>query len=668
MGRLSLRSSLRLLRTSLLVLCLLWAIGFVVLLIMASAFPRWETGSFFSSRFTDEPPVAEWLDLFIPSNPFRSLADNSIPAVVVFCLGLGIALMSLPNKRSLLEPLDVLADALAGLNKLVVRLTPIGMFAIVAHTAGTIDPVQFSLIQGYLLTYSVAALIVSVVILPATVSAITPLSYWQVLRASRDPLVAAFVIGNTFVVLPLVIDSIRRMETQQPKAREGDARQPEYLVPLAYPFPDVGRIVSIVFLPFAAWFFGTVIAPDHYPGLLGVGFLGAFGKPVITIPLLLNIAELPSDIFNLFLASGVVAGRFGDMMKAMHLMAFSMITISILKGSAKFLIWRLLSRWALALVLLFASAGLIRGYLTTEFQDIYSKEKLVTHRDMLFHETSSLANVQVAIQPASTPNPVPLREGISRIQRIQESGKLRIGFDPGKMPFAYYRAGSNVLIGFDIQMAYYLADDLQVDIEFVPIKRGELHRQLAEDHFDIAMSGIEGSVRRAALLPSIDSYMEVTLAFVVPDHEKANFRTFDQILNRPDLKLAVIKGSYFAEQAAKVLPPGAQVVELDSAAEYFHSRHSEVDGLVMSAEKGSAWTLRHPQFTVTNPLEGRVRVPLYYMTADDNEFETFLQNWLTLQRSNGTYQRLYDYWILGLDEASEAPRWCILHDVLGWGR
>ena len=196
-GRLSLRSSLRLLRTSLLVLCLLWGIDFVVLLIMASAFPRWETGSFFSSRFTDEPPVAEWLDLFIPSNPFRSLADNSIPAVVVFCLGLGIALMSLPNKRSLLEPLDVLADALAGLNKLVVRLTPIGMFAIVAHTAGTIDPVQFSLIQGYLLTYSVAALIVSVVILPATVSAITPLSYWQVLRASRDPLVAAFVIGNT---------------------------------------------------------------------------------------------------------------------------------------------------------------------------------------------------------------------------------------------------------------------------------------------------------------------------------------------------------------------------------------------------------------------------------------------------------------------------------------
>ena len=666
-GRLSLRSSLQLLRTSILVLCLMWGIGLGALVIMTLAFPVWDTGSFFSSHFTDEPPAPDWLELFIPSNPFRSLADNAIPAVVVFCIGLGIALMSLPHKNKLLEPLEVLADALAGLNKLVVNLTPIGMFAIVAHTAGTLDPMQFSLIQGYLLTYGVSALILSMVVLPAIVSAITPLGYWQVLRASRDPLVAAFVIGNTFVVLPLVIEAIRRIEATQEQPRAADGRQPEYLVPLAYPFPDIGRIVGLVFLPFAAWFFGTVIDPEMYASLLGVGFLGSFGKPVITIPLLLDIAELPSDIFNLFLASGVVAARFGDLMKAMHLLAFSMITISILNGSAKFLPWRLLSRFLFAAALLLVSAGLIRGYLTLGFQDLYSKEKLITHREMLFPESSSVSNVQVKILGESTPNPLPIRDGQSRVQRIQERGKIRVGYDPSKMPFAYFRAGTSELIGFDIQMAYSLADDLEVDIEFVPIQRGQLHQQLSQDHFDVAMSGLEGSVRRAALLPSIDSYMEVTLAVVVPDHEKANFRTLDQILNRPDLKLAVIKRSYFAEQAPKVLPPGTEVVELESASEYFNDRYREVQGLVMSAEKGSAWTLRHPQFTVTNPLEGRVRVPLYYMTADDNEFETFLQNWLTLQRANGTFQRLYDYWILGLDEQSQTQRWCILRDVLQWG-
>ena len=234
------------------------------------------------------------------------------------------------------------------------------------------------------------------------------------------------------------------------------------------------------------------------------------------------------------------------------------------------------------------------------------------------------------------------------------------------MPFCYFRAGSNVLIGFDVQMAYYLADDLMVDLEFVPIQRGNLYQQLRDDHFDIAMSAIEGSVKQAALLPAVDSYMDVTLAVVVPDHEKRNYRSVEQIFAIPDLKLAVIKNSFFVEQARKVLPEGVKVIELDSAAEYFQGRHSDVNGLVTSAESGSAWTLRYPQFTVANPMKGRVRVPLYYVTGDDREFEHFLQNWLTLKRSRGTYQELYDYWILGLDPETKKTRWCILRDVLGW--
>jgi proton glutamate symport protein len=54
------------------------------------------------------------------------------------------------------------------------------------------------------------------------------------------------------------------------------------------------------------------------------------------------------------------------------------------------------------------------------------------------------------------------------------------------------------------------------------------------------------------------------------------------------------------------------------------------------------------------------------LTANDSEFEKFLQNWLTLKRSDGTYQQLYDYWILGQDEKDQKPRWCILRDVLHW--
>jgi ABC-type amino acid transport substrate-binding protein len=251
--------------------------------------------------------------------------------------------------------------------------------------------------------------------------------------------------------------------------------------------------------------------------------------------------------------------------------------------------------------------------------------------------------------------------------RIRDRGKIRIGFDSDRMPFCYFRAGDPPkLVGFDVEMAYHLADDLQVDIEFVPIDPDTLNEQLQNDHFDIAMSAMEGTVKQAALLPAVEPYMSTTLAIVVPDHQKSSFRSREEILEIEDLKLAVIKGGYFAERAPKVLPETVQIVELQSASEFFEHETEDIHGLVTSAESGSAWTLRRPKFTVANPLQGRIRVPLYYLTASDPEFETFLQNWLTLQRADGTYDELYEYWILGLDPQLQRRRWCILRDVLGW--
>ena len=112
----------------------------------------------------------------------------------------------------------------------------------------------------------------------------------------RDPLIAAFVIGNSFVVLPMIVEAVKKLQDEHEREGVLDAlssSQPEYLVPLAYPFPDLGRILGLVFIPFAAWFYGTSIDLDRYPVLAGVGLLGSFGKPVVTIPLLLDVAELP---------------------------------------------------------------------------------------------------------------------------------------------------------------------------------------------------------------------------------------------------------------------------------------------------------------------------------------------------------------------------------------
>src|SRR6186713_2138627 len=55
-------------------------------------FPRVQNASFFSSSLVESRPAFDFVSLYIPANPFNSLANNVVPAVVLFSLILGVAL------------------------------------------------------------------------------------------------------------------------------------------------------------------------------------------------------------------------------------------------------------------------------------------------------------------------------------------------------------------------------------------------------------------------------------------------------------------------------------------------------------------------------------------------------------------------------------------------
>ena len=104
-------------------------ITFAVVVFLPLCLPDKETASFFSSSTLAESSQIDFLQLFIPSNPFYSLANNIVPAVVLFCIAIGTAIMTMETKKPALEQLDFLSKALARINHYLVRLTPIGVFA-----------------------------------------------------------------------------------------------------------------------------------------------------------------------------------------------------------------------------------------------------------------------------------------------------------------------------------------------------------------------------------------------------------------------------------------------------------------------------------------------------------------------------------------------------------
>ena len=103
-----------------------------MILVLPLAFPEVDSGSFFSTSLIAPKKHVDFVDLYIPANPFKSLANNVVPAVVLFSIFVGVALMGAKEKQGILKPLSILSDALIKVANYIVFLTPIGVFAIVA--------------------------------------------------------------------------------------------------------------------------------------------------------------------------------------------------------------------------------------------------------------------------------------------------------------------------------------------------------------------------------------------------------------------------------------------------------------------------------------------------------------------------------------------------------
>jgi Na+/H+-dicarboxylate symporter len=313
------------------VLLVLWGVALALVVVLPLSLPKWQAGTFFSASLIEDSAGFDFLGLYIPTNPFGALANNVVPAAVLFSILLGIALIPLGEKRRLLDPLHVVSDALGNISHAVIRLSPWGTFALAAGAAGTTSPAEWLRLGGYVVTFSIGIVLLTFVLFPATVAGLSPFGYRELLGRTRGTLLTAFATGKLFAVLPMIIEDVRALLAAHRADTETQGAA-DVLVPLAYPFPNAGKILSVLFIPFAAWFIGKPLEVTDYPLLLSVGLLSIFGSPVVAIPFLLGLFRMPADLVALFVVSGIWSARFGDLLGVMHLTAFSLLTVSSERG------------------------------------------------------------------------------------------------------------------------------------------------------------------------------------------------------------------------------------------------------------------------------------------------------------------------------------------------
>jgi ABC-type amino acid transport substrate-binding protein len=215
-------------------------------------------------------------------------------------------------------------------------------------------------------------------------------------------------------------------------------------------------------------------------------------------------------------------------------------------------------------------------------------------------------------------------------------------------------------------MAHILAEDIGVALEFVPFEFERLDRMLASGQIDMAMSCIAGLPDRYAKASFSRAYLDLTLAFIVPDHERHLYEDMEILRRKEDLTVAMVSSHYF-EPRIRALLPDANMVFLESAEDFFNGNNQGANALLLSAEEGVAYAYRYPRYTVTKARKGTIQIPaVYAVPKGDIEATEFVSNWVYLKQKDGTIDSLYDYWMLGGAAKPREPRWSVIRNVLGW--
>jgi Na+/H+-dicarboxylate symporter len=642
------------------ILVLLWVVAFTAVLLFPLMFPPSSNASFFSATLLEQREPFDFLSLYIPTNPFNSLANNVVPAVVLFSLIVGVALIANPAKRQLLDVLEVASSTISRATGFVVSLTPYGVFAIAAVVAGTLSIGELARLQVYLVSYIGVAVLVSLWVLPGLVAVLTPIPYRALLSRSRDALVLAFMTTSLFAVLPLLTDVTKSLLHEYAGVGETQDGTTDVIVPAAFNFPHTGKVLALGFILFAGWFADRNLPLSRYPQLAGTGLLVLFGNVNAAIPFLLDLFHIPADTFRLFLTSSVVNARFGTLVAAVHTLTVAILGTCAVAGILRIDGRRLLRFVILTVILTVAVVGGSRLLLQVALNRPYDKDTILTG----MRATRDRGTARVFRKG----EPVPPLPAVSStvLDRIKKRGVVRVGYFEDSLPFVFFNRHDE-LVGLDVEMALQLALDLGVTAELVPIDRDIFDSGLDPSACDVVMSGAAITADRATHVQFSTPYMHETVAFIVPDHLAAAFSDWSSVRAMGRLRIGVPKGPYFTRRVHEELPD-ADIVPIEQMEDMFVPRNPPLDAFIATAERGSAYTLLHPEYSVAVPKPPPMQVPLAYVIAGrDPSMLSMINTWIELKRSDGTIDELFKYWILGENSnESRSPRWSIGHDVLHW--
>ena len=230
----------------------------------------------------------------------------------------------------------------------------------------------------------------------------------------------------------------------------------------------------------------------------------------------------------------------------------------------------------------------------------------------------------------------------STIEQIKKRGVIKVGMDIFQ-PWAM-KDKNGKLIGFEIDVATRLANDMGVKVEFVPTAWSGIIPALLTGKFDVIIGGMGITPQRALQVNFSQPYEFSGMSIVAHKEKAAGFSTLEDF-NKPDVEIAVKLGTT-AAAAAKIFLPKATLRMFDTEPQaYQELRNGRVHAVVGSAPRPAYEAVDYSD-TLFLPLKNTfTKEPIgFAMRKGDPDTLAFFNSWITVVELEGWLQERHRYW------------------------
>lgn len=229
------------------------------------------------------------------------------------------------------------------------------------------------------------------------------------------------------------------------------------------------------------------------------------------------------------------------------------------------------------------------------------------------------------------------------LSEIQKRGKLRVGMEPGYMPFELTNQKGEI-IGFDVDMAKRMAAAMKVELELVSTAWDGIIPALLTGKFDVIMSGMTLTQERNLSVNFADPYILIGQSILIKKEHADAVKSYTD-LNDAKYTVASKLGTT-GEQATKRLIGNAKYISYETEQEgVMELVNGKIDAFIYDLPFNAIAVSQKGQGKIVHLAEPFTKEPLAWaIRKGDVDFLNWLNNFMSQIKYDGVYDKIYQKW------------------------